>query len=144
MIRVSAMEQVGEYNTSLIAGEDPELALRLRRGGWRIESISADMMEHDLAMKRFGQWWQRTKRSGYADAHGAWLHGAGPERYRIKEVRRIQFWGGLFPLSLVALGAFTRGLGLLLLLCYVKPFLVAGKPGDERKDDGRMHTVVNV
>ena len=42
MVRVEAFRQVGGYNSELIAGEDPDLAVRIRQHGWiilRIEGV---------------------------------------------------------------------------------------------------------
>ena len=50
--------------------------MRLRRAGWRIWRLDAEMTLHDAAMTRFGQWWRRTARAGYAAAEGAAMHGA--------------------------------------------------------------------
>src|SRR5205823_6407449 len=50
IMRVSAFQQVGGYNPSLIAGEEPEMCLRLRGQGWLIHGIVAEMTLHDAAM----------------------------------------------------------------------------------------------
>ena len=36
MIRAAALDAVGAYRNNLIAGEEPELSVRLRAQGWRI------------------------------------------------------------------------------------------------------------
>ena len=54
------LRQVGGYRDDLIAGEEPELCVRLRAAGWRIWRLDAEMTLHDAAMTRFGQWWQRS------------------------------------------------------------------------------------
>ena len=51
--RVEALRQVGGYNAALIAGEDPDLAIRIRQYGWLILRIDAEMTLHDMAMTRF-------------------------------------------------------------------------------------------
>ena len=104
MMRATALEAVGGYRDDLIAGEDPELCVRLRAAGWRIWRLDAEMTLHDAAMTRFSQWWQRTLRGGYAFAQGAYLHGALPERYRIWESRRAWLWGVWLPLICLATG----------------------------------------
>ncbi|NIC41039.1 glycosyltransferase family 2 protein [Aquabacterium sp. A08] len=101
LMRVSALKQVGGYRDDLIAGEEPELCVRLRQAGWRIHRLGADMTLHDAAMTRFGQWWRRTVRGGHAFAEGAWLHGAAPERHWVKETRRAAVWGLVLPLLVV-------------------------------------------
>ncbi|MBD2777909.1 glycosyltransferase family 2 protein [Iningainema tapete] len=116
MMRVSALQQVGGFNPTLIAGEEPELCVRLRRAGGKIFRIDADMTIHDAQMTRFGQWWKRNLRAGHAYAEGSWLHGGSPERHWLKESRSIWFWGLLLPLITVASVWFTSGFSLLLLL----------------------------
>lgn len=102
MMRANAIETVGGYRNDLIAGEEPELCVRLRAGGWRIWRLGVDMTLHDAAMTRFDQWWRRMVRSGYAFAEGAYLHGASPERYRIWESLRAWLWGMWLPLGCLA------------------------------------------
>lgn len=112
MVRVRAFEDVGGFNECLIAGEEPELCLRLRRAGWKIERLQAEMTLHDAAITRFAQWWKRAKRSGHAYAEGASLHGSSPERYWVRETRRIWLWGAALPA--IALGAAVPTFGLSL------------------------------
>lgn len=114
MYRVEALTRAGGFNQSLIAGEEPELCLRLRRLGYTLQRLPVDMAWHDAAIYRFGQWWRRAVRSGYAYAEGAHLHGASPERFRLREVRRIVFWGILVPFF--AFGAAGPSMGLSLIL----------------------------
>ena len=118
MMRVSAFSKVQGYNPNLIAGEEPELCVRLRRQGWKILRIDADMTLHDAAMTKFSQWWKRSLRGGHAYAEGAWLHGNSPEKHWVKESKSIWLWGFIVP-SIALGGAFlTQGLSLLLLLGY--------------------------
>lgn len=97
MMRVEAVRQVNGFDGTLIAGEEPELSLRLRRAGWRLFRCDRDMVLHDAAMTRFGQWWRRAVRAGWAYAEGAWLHGASPERHFVRESASILFWGVIVP-----------------------------------------------
>ena len=96
MMRAGALTAVSGFREDLIAGEEPELCVRLRAAGWRIWRLDADMALHDADMTRFSQWWTRAVRSGYASAQGAYLHGAGPERHQVWESRRAWLWGVLF------------------------------------------------
>jgi GT2 family glycosyltransferase len=105
LMRRDALDSVGGFDDTLIAGEEPELCLRLLRQGWRIWRLDHDMTLHDAAMTRFGQWRQRTIRSGWAYAEGFDRYGSAPERYRRRELRSILFWGGIAPLGIVAAGA---------------------------------------
>ena len=102
LMRLEALEEVGGYRDDLIAGEEPELCLRLRRKGWGIWRLGAEMTRHDAAMTRFSQWWKRSRRAGHAFAEGAALHGSGPERHWLRETRRAVIWGAILPASLLA------------------------------------------
>ncbi|HEX7009530.1 MAG TPA: glycosyltransferase [Phycisphaeraceae bacterium] len=115
LMRVQALQQVGGYNPDLIAGEEPELCVRLREHGWQVLRIDAPMTLHDAAMTRFDQWWKRTRRAGYAYANGAYLHGRGPQRHNMRELASILLWGLALPLLALALAWPTRGISLLVL-----------------------------
>jgi len=118
LMRVSALQAVGGYNPNLIAGEEPEMCVRLRRNGGRVLRIDCEMTLHDAQMTRFEQWWKRSVRAGHAFAEGAWLHGAPPEKHWIKETRSIQLWGIGVPLFILSTAWVTKGLSLLLLAGY--------------------------
>ena len=118
LMRVDAVRAVGGYRDDLIAGEEPELCVRLRAAGWRVHRLDAEMTRHDAAMTRFGQWWRRTLRSGYAFAQGAALHGAPPERHWVRETRSALAWGAALPLATLLLIAGVGAWGALPLLLY--------------------------
>lgn len=117
LMRFAAVQAVGGYDPSLIAGEEPDLCLRLRRAGGQVRRIAAEMTLHDAAMTRFGQWWQRSRRAGHAFAEGAQRHGAGPERHWVAETRRALIWGAGVPLLALLLGLLHPA-GLLILLAW--------------------------
>jgi GT2 family glycosyltransferase len=117
MMRVMAFELVAGFRTSMIAGEEPELCVRLREKGWKIWRIDEEMTLHDAAMTRFAQWWKRAMRAGYAYAEGVQLHGGLPIRHHVPELRRALFWGAAFPMTIAALAVFSSA-WLLLLLVY--------------------------
>ncbi len=76
------------------------------------------MTLHDAAMTRFGQWWRRAMRGGYAYALGAHLHGAPPERHYILQSRRAQVWGIYIPIVCLLVGAIFGPWGWLAFLVY--------------------------
>ncbi len=115
LMRLAAVKDVGGYNPALIAGEEPDLCLRLRQAGWKIERLDVEMTWHDAAMTRFGQWWKRTQRAGHAFAEGAALHGAPPERHWVRETRRALIWGAGLPLVALIGGLIWPWLFLLFL-----------------------------
>lgn len=118
MMRVSALRKVGGYNPNLIAGEEPELCVRLRQQGWKIWRIDAEMTLHDAQMFQFSQWWKRNIRTGHAFAEGAYLHGKPPERHWVKDSKRIWIWGLIIPLLSFSLVGLTHGWSLILLTSY--------------------------
>lgn len=118
MMRVATLQQVGGYNPNLIAGEEPELCVRLRQQGGKILRIDAEMTLHDAQITRFGQWWKRSLRAGHAFAEGAWLHGAPPERHWVRESKSIWIWGVAIPGVILGTLWVSRGLSLLLLSLY--------------------------
>jgi glycosyltransferase involved in cell wall biosynthesis len=116
MMRVTALKQVGGFNPGLIAGEEPELCIRLRRQGGTILRIDADMTWHDAQMTRLSQWQKRAIRSGYGYAEGAWLHGWSPERHWVRENLRICFWGLILPVFTAIALLPTKGWSIVFLL----------------------------
>ncbi len=123
MMRIDALLAVGGWRESLIAGEEPELCLRLRTAGWDIWRLDADMTLHDAAMHRFMQWWQRSTRAGHAYAEGAFLHGSAPEHHYVRESRRAWVWAALLPAAALVGYAVIGPAALLLLLAYPLQFL---------------------
>ena len=92
LIRRGAFEAVGGYNANVIAGEEPEMCVRLRGLGWEIWRIDAEMTLHDAAITRFGQWWRRNVRAGHAYAENFARHGAPPERFARQNVISNYVW----------------------------------------------------
>ncbi len=118
MVRAGAFNDAGGYRAGMIAGEEPELCLRLRAVGWKIWRLDVEMALHDAAMTRLGQWWKRALRGGYAFAEGVYLHGAPPERHCVRESRSAWFWGLGIPVFTVSLVIWLGTLGLVMLLIY--------------------------
>lgn len=116
LMRVEALRDVGGYRDTMIAGEEPELCVRLRQAGWKVWRLDHEMTWHDIRMSSFGQWWTRAVRSGHAYAEGAALHGSRPERHCVKQRGSTWFWGAMLPAICVALAWPTRGLSVLVLL----------------------------
>jgi GT2 family glycosyltransferase len=118
LMRVEAFNAVEGFKPTLIAGEEPELCLRLRAQGWKIERIDADMTLHDAAMTRYSQWWKRTVRAGHAFAEGAYIHGAGHEQHWVKETKRAWVWAFFMPLFILLAMRYNLYFGLLCLMVY--------------------------
>ena len=118
LMRMPALQAVGGFRADMIAGEEPELCVRLRAAGWRIWRLDAEMTLHDAAMVRFGQWWSRAKRAGHAFAHGAFLHGAPPVRHWVRETRSACVWGGGIPLAALAVSPWSLTATLVVVAIY--------------------------
>jgi len=101
LFRVAALCQVGFFDPTMIAGEEPDLSIRMRKNGWRLSRIDAEMAVHDADIRRFSQWWKRTRRTGHAFAELAYRHpGARNPNWR-HMTASIVFWGGAMPLLLL-------------------------------------------
>lgn len=111
MFRRVAFEDAGMFDETMIAGEEPELCVRLRSKGWTLVRIDEEMTLHDAAMTKFSQWWKRAVRAGHAYAEGADKHGAPPERHNVKQVKSAVLWGSVIQFALpLAIG-----------VCFVPP-----------------------
>ena len=129
-MRMSALAEVGTFEPSLIAGEEPELCLRLRRAGWTVHRLDEEITLHDAAIFHFSQFARRMIRSGWAYSEGADRHGAGPEQYNVRDLRRIWLWAVYVPvfvvfcilaglISDITLFQFLAGLGLFSYLAAI-------------------------
>lgn len=132
LVRLSALDSVSGYNDAVIAGEEPEMCVRLRQAGWTIYRIGQNMTLHDAAIHSFPQWWRRSVRGGYAYALGAYMHGWSPEKHFLRQTLRALFWGIALPL--IALSAsVTLPFGWLVWLAYplqwLRMYLQVGQEG---------------
>lgn len=130
LMRAEAFASVSGFRPDLIAGEEPELCVRLRAAGSKVWRLDEEMTLHDAAMTRFSQWWQRSLRAGYAFAEGAFLHGAAPEQHWRRESNRAWIWGLGLPLATVFASVVLGGFGLLLLLAYPLQVVRLARRGD--------------
>ena len=117
LIRTAVMSAVGGFNESLIAGEEPELCVRIRQAGHKIYRIDSDMTIHDANMHKISQWWKRAERAGYAYVQDFAIHGGAPQYLYRRDVIKIFIYGGLFFFAIAA-GIFIDWKFLLLLLFY--------------------------
>jgi glycosyltransferase involved in cell wall biosynthesis len=118
MMRVEAVNSVRGYRDDLIAGEEPELCLRLRAAGWRIWRLDCPMTFHDAAITKFRQWWRRSVRAGYAFAQGKHLHGRSTEQLWIWESRRAWLFGIWLPIICLVTGMMFSTWGWLSFLIF--------------------------
>ena len=95
MMRAVAFTQVGGFDGSIRAGEEPELCHRLHRAGWTIQCIDADMTFHDAAMTTLRQWWRRETRSGYGSLHVS-IHAKHSGLFT-RQIRSARIWALAWP-----------------------------------------------
>ncbi|MBB5517848.1 glycosyltransferase [Amphiplicatus metriothermophilus] len=115
LMRSRVFEDAGGFRDDLIAGEEPELCLRLRQAGWRIWRLEAEMTLHDAAMTRFSQWWRRSVRAGHAYAEISDLHRGAPLRIWAREARRALVWAGVAPAAFISAAAHPAFLSALTI-----------------------------
>ncbi|MEY4544314.1 MAG: hypothetical protein RL685_509 [Pseudomonadota bacterium] len=117
LFRTPVFLEVGGFNPRMIAGEEPELCVRVRDRGYKVLRIDAEMTLHDAAITRFGQWWTRATRGGHSYAEGMALHGAGPSRHNVRRTLSAVFYGLGLPalwcgaVALAAVGFAPLGIG---------------------------------
>lgn len=103
-MRVTALRQVNGYNNQLIAGEEPDLCLRMRAVGWRVRRIQSEMTLHDAAILTFGSWWKRAKRAGHAYAEHVFIHGRNAIPDWTRAIASMLVWGLFLPSMLLVGG----------------------------------------
>lgn len=117
LIRASAFQDAGGFDGAVPAGEELELATRLRQLGYRIVRLDADMARHDIDMQSFLQWWRRTVRGGHSSAEAAYREGFG-DSSKLREVLSVCAYGGALPAAATALALPTLGASLSLYASY--------------------------
>jgi len=129
LVRCTAFREVGGYASELIAGEEPEMCLRMRERGWKIWRIDAEMTLHDVDIRHFHQWFKRSVRAGHAYAEVFMLHRRSQKRIWSANLQRSLVWGVCIPALALIGGVIHPGLFLLLLLYPVQILRLAWRTG---------------
>jgi glycosyltransferase involved in cell wall biosynthesis len=108
LMRKRVLEQVDGFDSSLIAGEEPELCRRLRQSGYRILHIDSPMTGHDLNVIRFVQYWKRALRAGHAYAEISARFRESSDPMWLRESRANYIRGGFWITSLISCVALLR------------------------------------
>lgn len=128
LIRTEALLEEEGYADDLIAGEEPDLCLRLGRAGWRVRRVDAEMTLHDANILHFGSWWKRAERAGFAYAAHVWRHGTNSLRPWRRALASILLWGLALPLSVLIISAASAlvapSIALMLLIAWVLTYFV--------------------
>ena len=118
MLRCDVFAALGGFREDLVAGEEPELCVRIRARGAKVWRLAQHMAWHDAAMLHFNQWWKRSRRGGFGAAQAAFMQGSARERGVIRQMLRPWFWAGIVPFG-VTVACVVLGLpALTLLLAY--------------------------
>jgi glycosyltransferase involved in cell wall biosynthesis len=100
LMRRHALEEVGGYDSELIAGEEPELCRRMRARGYRILHIDHPMTGHDLQITRWSQYWKHAARAGYAFAEVSRRFRDSDDMFWDAERKRNLLRGGFWTATL--------------------------------------------
>jgi len=114
VLRADVLRAVGGYDESRIAGEDPDLALRIRRAGHRIARLDVEMTLHDAALDSLASWWRRAVRGGHAYAEAYHRAGGEPEPALRRHLASTVFWGGAIPALALVAAPWTAGASVVL------------------------------
>jgi glycosyltransferase involved in cell wall biosynthesis len=112
MMKIADVLAVGSFNPTVMAGEEPELCLRLRRAGHKILRVKAEMTWHDADINRISQWWRRETRTGYGALDVATRFGKEDGLF-VGQVRSARIWGFAWPIAVflfAIIGAITGSL----------------------------------
>jgi len=116
MFRLETFGAVGGFDPTVMAGEEPQLCLRLRHAGWKLLRVDAEMTLHDAAMLRWGQWWRRQVRSGYGALDVYTRFPIGGERLFAKPTRSAVLWALVWPVAIVVAACFAWQAAVIVAL----------------------------
>ncbi len=102
LVRAAAFRAIDGFDPDLIAGEEPDLCLRLRQAGFQIHRIDAEMTLHDAAITRFSQWWSRAVRTGHTIAERLVMLGPRTGRTFLRRGTSAVFWAVAVPVLALA------------------------------------------
>jgi glycosyltransferase involved in cell wall biosynthesis len=110
-VRRKVYAELNGFDTSLIAGADPEFCDRLNQQGGKVLILEADMGTHDSAMTRFSQWWKRCVKVGFG-----YVNRLG---WAASQTKSIGFWGLILPLMIAASSLLFSSLFIFGVLVYL-------------------------
>ena len=117
-----ALERVGGFTDDLVAGEEPDMCRRMRALGYKVLHMPIPMTLHDLDIHRFGQYWRRSVRTGYAYAEVSSLYAQTEDPLWLdasrRNVSRGLFWIGA-PLASVCFSLLLRSAAPMACFIFV-------------------------
>jgi hypothetical protein len=112
------------------------MCLRMRRLGHGIRRIGHDMTLHDADLRRFGQWWTRSVRTGHAYAEVVHRHLRARDRIWGRELLSAVLLGLVLPSTATALAPGTLGVSFGLFGVHAAVGLRAWLRRIDQGDDG--------
>ena len=142
LFRRDALLKAGGYDASLIAGEERDLCTRLTRDDQAvIVRLDEPMTLHDGNMTRFGQYWRRCFRSGYAYAQVSARY-SGLRRWRWICLRNMTYAIVTVVAMVVSLGVWSiwpLGVWVGLLVMAIARDAVRCEPQVGRTSDALLY-----
>ena len=117
-VKAAVFDEVSGFTENIISAEDDDFCIRVRKCGYKVLRLDADMTFHDANITQLQQWFKRSQRGGHGYANINHLHGGHPEYYFRRQLISVLFWGGLYPLALMVFSFITPTVALLLLGIY--------------------------
>ncbi len=104
MFRLDPFSSARGFDRTVMAGEEPQLCLRLRHADWKIMRLDAEMTLHDAAITRFGQWWRRQVRGGYGAMDVYSRFRMDGERLFARQTQSTIIWAVWWPATVIVAG----------------------------------------
>jgi glycosyltransferase involved in cell wall biosynthesis len=116
MFRLEAFDVANGFDPTVMAGEEPQLCMRIRQWDWHFLRVDAEMTLHDAAISRFGQWWKRQVRGGYGAMDVYRRFEINGERLFAKNTRSAMMWAVGWPAAVIVAGLISHVAGWIVLL----------------------------
>jgi glycosyltransferase involved in cell wall biosynthesis/GT2 family glycosyltransferase len=104
MFRLEPFSSARGFDRTVMAGEEPQLCLRLRHAEWKIARVDVEMTLHDAAITRFGQWWRRQVRGGYGAMDVYSRFRMDGERLFARQTQSTIIWAVWWPAAVIVAG----------------------------------------
>ncbi|HEY1922626.1 MAG TPA: glycosyltransferase, partial [Tepidisphaeraceae bacterium] len=111
MFRLDPFSSARGFDRTVMAGEEPQLCLRLRHAEWTVMRVDAEMTLHDAAITHFAQWWRRQVRGGYGAMDVYSRFRMDGERLFARQTQSTVIWAVWWPAAVILAGIFGLIIG---------------------------------